>query len=89
MGSENKATCVYNMLHNLQGLGPSPPTFGANNMMVVLWVITPTLPPTNLQSGHAGDQPGFTTHEQAMNGKLLLQNLIKWLHTLGNWNPPR
>ena len=51
----NKTTCVFNMLHNLQGLGPSPPTFGANNIIVVSWVITPTLLFTNMQSGRAGD----------------------------------
>ena len=44
----NKATCVCNLLHNIQGLGPSPLALGANNMMVVPWVITPTLPPTNM-----------------------------------------
>ena len=42
----NKATCVFNLLHNLQRLGPSPPTLGVNNMMVVSWVITPILSPT-------------------------------------------
>ena len=55
MGLGNKAKCVFNLLHNLQGSGPSPPTFGTHYMMVVLWVITPTLQPTNMQSGHAGD----------------------------------
>ena len=55
MRPENKAICVFNLLHSLQRLGLLHPTFGANNMMMVSWVITPTLPPTNMQSGHASD----------------------------------
>ena len=57
MGPENKTTRVFNLLHNLLRLGPSPPTLGANNMMVVPWVINLTFPPTNIQSGHAGNNP--------------------------------
>jgi hypothetical protein len=37
---------MFNLLHNLQGLGPSPPTLGANNMIVDSRVINPTFPPT-------------------------------------------
>jgi len=46
MGPGNRATCMFNLLHNLQGLGPSPPTLGANNMIVDSRVINPTFPPT-------------------------------------------
>ena len=43
------ATCVFNLLHNLQGSGPSPPTLGANNMTVDLRVINPTFSPTTFR----------------------------------------
>jgi hypothetical protein len=33
----------------------SLPTLGANDIMMVLWVITPTLSHANMQSDHAGD----------------------------------
>ena len=46
----------------------------ANNMMVVPWIITPTLPAINMQSDRAGAYPGFTTYEQTMNVKLLPQH---------------
>ena len=49
MGPENMATCVFNMLHNLQGLGPSPPTIEADNMKVDSRVINPTFPPTTFK----------------------------------------
>jgi hypothetical protein len=43
------ATCVFNLLHNLQGLGPSPPTLGANDLIVDLRVINPTFPTTTFK----------------------------------------
>jgi hypothetical protein len=46
MGPWNRATCVFNLLHNLQGLAPLPPTPGANNMIVNSRVINPIFPPT-------------------------------------------
>ena len=49
MGPENKAACMFKLLHNLQGLGPSPPILGANNMIVDSWVISPTFPPTTFK----------------------------------------
>ena len=45
MGPGNRVTCMFNLLYNIQGLGPSPPTLGANNMIVNLRVINSTFPP--------------------------------------------
>jgi hypothetical protein len=49
MGPENKTTCVLNMFHNLQGLGPSPPIIGANNMIVDSRIINSTFPSTTFR----------------------------------------
>ena len=49
MGPGNRVTCVFNLLHNLQGLGVSPPTLGANNMIVDLRVINLIFPPTTFR----------------------------------------
>jgi hypothetical protein len=45
----NRTTYVFNLLHNLQVLGPSPPTLGANNMILDSGVINPTFPTTTFR----------------------------------------
>jgi hypothetical protein len=49
MGLDNKTTCVFNLLHNLQGLGPSPPTPRTNDMIVDSRVINSTFLPTTFR----------------------------------------
>ena len=80
MGPENRTTYVFNMLYNLQGLGPSPPTLGTNNMIVDSQVINLTFPPTTFRVVVSVINPTYHI------GNLLINKATTTKHTKGPAN---
>jgi hypothetical protein len=80
MESGNKTTYVFNVLHNLQGLRPSPPTLGANNMIVDLQVINPTFQPPTFRMVVSVINPTYHIRN------LLLNKVTTTKHTKGPAN---
>lgn len=78
-----------NMLCKFQGLGSSPLTFGANDIMMVLWVITPILPPTIRKVIMLVINPNLPHINKLWRKKLLSRHLTERLRTHRNWNLPR